>query len=65
VLDFCEWTHLHCYCHSQTLELMQRNPLVFHIVHKKLATSQVATFRNSYMSYGVLYLLKLLEVQKV
>jgi len=23
-LDFCEWTHLHCYCHSQMLELMQR-----------------------------------------
>jgi hypothetical protein len=38
---------------------------VFHIVHKKLSTSQVVTFRNSYMSYGVLYVLKLLEVQEV
>jgi hypothetical protein len=53
---------LHCYCHLQMLELMQRNPLVFHILHKMLSTSQVVTFRNSYMFNDVLYLLKLLEV---
>ncbi len=36
-----------------------------HIIHKKLSTFQGVTSKNSYMSYGVLNLLKILEVQKV
>jgi hypothetical protein len=32
---------------------------------QKAFNFQVVTFRNSYMSYNVLYVLKLLEVQEV
>jgi hypothetical protein len=45
--------------------LNRQTLLVFHIIHKKSSTFQSVTSLNNYMSYGVLKLLKILEVQKV
>ncbi len=41
-----------------------QTPLVFHIIHKRPSTFQGVTSRNIYMSYGVLNLLKILEVKR-
>jgi hypothetical protein len=52
-------------CLSFFIFLNRQTPLVLHIIHKKGLTFQGVTSRNNYMFYGVLNLLKILEVQKV